>query len=417
MLRGFLRALWLAVPLFSAVSAIAASSGTQTVTLPAVLNAVRQHNPEIAAATQQRALAEAETLTARAYPNPEIEYGQGSYRPRTGAPSGDSQVLAFSQALELPAVRNARLRSAQFGVAGATAALDAVRNEIGYQARQAYFLLLRRQEEARLAEENVDLLNDILKRVERRVEVGEAPRFELVRAEAELLSARTQAAAAQLRVEEARGLLRRLAGNALPAVFELRGEPPRTGELLPLPTLQARVLSDNPGLRALSSDYDRARARLEQERALRAPQPTLRLMDSRDPETRQTTLGVALPLPLWNRREGQIAQAQAGIDLALTQIEAQRTQLLRELDAAYARVSIAQRQIDTFENGLLASAQAALRVAESAWRFGERSFLEVLDAQRTLRGVRNDYNQARFDRHAAWLDIERLSARDPFTME
>ena len=105
---------------------------------------------------------------------------------------------------------------------------------------------------------------------------------------------------------------------------------------------------------------------------------------------------------------------QAGIDLALTQIEAQRVQLLRELDVAYSRASIAQRQVETFEGGLLSSAESALKVAEAAWRFGERSFLEVLDAQRTLRSVRREYNQIRFDRQAAWIEIERLQALDPF---
>ena len=73
-----------------------------------------------------------------------------------------------------------------------------------------------------------------------------------------------------------------------------------------------------------------------------------------------------------------------------------------------------QRQISTFERSLLRSAEEGLRVAEAAYRAGERSLLEVLDAQRTLRSVRVDYNQALFDRNAAWLDIERLTARDPF---
>ena len=128
-------------------------------------------------------------------------------------------------------------------------------------------------------------------------------------------------------------------------------------------------------------------------------------------------LGVTVSLPLWNRRDGQIAQAKAGIDLVAAQIEQQRVQLLLELDSAYARLAIAQRQIDTFEAGLLRSAGAALQAAEAAYRFGERSFLEVLDAQRTLRLVRSDYNQTRHDRIAAWLDLERLQARDPFQME
>jgi outer membrane protein, heavy metal efflux system len=140
----------------------------------------------------------------------------------------------------------------------------------------------------------------------------------------------------------------------------------------------------------------------------------LRIFQTNDPDVRQTLIGVALPLPLWDRRSGQIAQAQSAVEVTAAQREAQRAQLLRELDSAYARSDIARRLTETFEAGLLAQSEAALRIAEAAYRAGERSFLEVLDAQRTLRAVRADYIQARFDRVAAQVDIERLLARDPF---
>lgn len=408
-------ALCLAGPAFAA-AAKPAQAPVPQVTLSDVLAAVQTHNPEIASAVQLRAVAAAETRIAGAYPNPELAVGGGRWQPRTGVPpTGSAQQFSVTQAVELPAVREARARAAGFGVSAADANIQTARIDVGHESRAAFYQVLRRQEEARLAAENVTLLSDILGRVRSRVDAGEAARFELVRAESEVLSARTLADAARLLVEEARGLLRRLAGSALPVQFEAIGTLPAASALPDLSVVQGRMLEANPRLRTLSAEYDRMRARLDQERALRVPQPVLSLSRNQDPEIRQTMFGLSLPLPLWNRREGQIAQAQAGIDLVLTQIEAQRSQLLRELDAAYSRASIAQRQVETFEGGLLKSAEAALRVAEAAWRFGERSFLEVLDAQRTLRGVRKDYNQARFDRHAAWIEIERLQAQDPFS--
>ena len=327
---------------------------------------------------------------------------------------GEAGQLGLSQLVELPAVRASRTRAAQYGVSAADFNADWVRVDVGYDARVAFSDLLKRQEDGRLAAENLALLTAILSRVRSRVAVGEAPRLELVRAESEVLVARTAAESANLQIEEARGLLRRLAGNALPPQFEAIGSLPALPVLPEFSMLQQKLLDANPRLKALNAEYDRMRARVDHERALRTPQPTINLMQAQDPETRQTLVGVGFPLPLWNRREGQIALAQSNADLALTQIDAQRAQLLRELDAAYARASIMQRQVQTFESGLLTSADAALKVAEAAWRFGERGFLEVLDAQRTLRSVRRDYNQARFERHAAWMALERLQGKDPF---
>jgi cobalt-zinc-cadmium efflux system outer membrane protein len=378
---------------------------------------VERSNPELAAAGQQRAIAQAEAQIAGAYPNPELEIGAGPWRSRVGSNSGTAQVYGITQPIELPSVRAARIAAAAAGIDSAGASTDSVRLAIGTQARQAFYELLRRTEDERLARESLELLEQIQGRVQKRVEVGEAPRFEQVRADAETLAARNALASARLRVEEARAALRRLAGGALAPAFEIRGGLPELPDLPPLPALQETVLADNPALRVTAAEREKALRRLDQERALRAPQPAVRLTEARDPEMRAAVIGMTLTIPLWNRREGQIAQARAGVDLAGTQAEQQRLQLLRELEAAHARLGIAQRQIATFEAGLLRSAEAALQVAEAAYRFGERSFLEVLDAQRTLRVVRGDYNQARFERIAAWLEIDRLRARDPFRPE
>ena len=399
----------------STAAITAASTAASALALDDYLAQVARHNPELAAARGQRAFAEAESLTARAYPNPEVELGAGPWRSRVGGASGSATQLGITQPIDLPSVRTPRIGAAEAGVAAALAGERATRLAIGFLARQAYAEWLRRVEDERGANQNVALLAQIRDRVAARVAVGEAPRFELVRAEAEALAAQNALAAARLRVEEARGTMRRLAGNALPAQFEPTGPAPMPADQAPaLALLQDEVLAAHPALKVLEAERERARLRLEQERALRGPQPSLRLGDSRDPEMRATTVGIAVTVPLWNRREGPIAQAQAGIDLAAAQLERERANLLRELDSAHARFGIAQRQVQTFEAGLLKSAEAALQVAEAAYRFGERSFLEVLDAQRTLRTVRTDYNQARFDRLSAWLDLERLRARDPF---
>lgn len=400
------------------VAPLAAQPATPVLGLAEFLARVEAHNPELAAARQQRAIADAEALTARAYPNPELELGAGPWRSRVGGNSGSASQFGLTQPIDLPSVRAPRIGAADAGIASAAASVQAARLAIGYQAAQAYAELLRRQEDERTARETVELLRQIRDRVLARVAVGEAPRFELVRAEAEALAALNALAASSLRVDEARSTLRRFAGNALPAQFEVRGTPPAPPEEVPpLAVLQPEIVAAHPVLRALEAERERARRRLEQERALRAPQPALRFGESRDPEMRAVTVGVTLSVPLWNRREGQVAQALAAIELASAQLETQRVQLLRELDSAHARLSIAQRQIQTFEAGLLKSAEAGLQVAEAAYRFGERSFLEVLDAQRTLRIVRGDYIQARYERIAAWLDIERLRARNPFEAE
>jgi cobalt-zinc-cadmium efflux system outer membrane protein len=56
----------------------------------------------------------------------------------------------------------------------------------------------------------------------------------------------------------------------------------------------------------------------------------------------------------------------------------------------------------------LREAQSALRVAEAAYRYGERGILDYLDAQRTLRSLRIELNTTRYELYAARVELERL---------
>jgi cobalt-zinc-cadmium efflux system outer membrane protein len=98
--------------------------------------------------------------------------------------------------------------------------------------------------------------------------------------------------------------------------------------------------------------------------------------------------------------------------LADAQFESRRQQLLGELDYAIAGYSIARQQVDAFESGLIRQAEQTVRVAEAAYRFGERGIIEYLDAQRTLRSVRQEYINALYEARYALIEVERLVGVD-----
>ena len=63
---------------------------------------------------------------------------------------------------------------------------------------------------------------------------------------------------------------------------------------------------------------------------------------------------------------------------------------------------------DPVSAAFLREAEAALRVAEAAYRFGERGILDWLDAQRTYRAARNELISARYDLATVSVEIDRL---------
>jgi outer membrane protein, heavy metal efflux system len=394
------------------VAAIVTPKGHATeLTLSEALRLSAEHSPALASAAAQDRGAQAALDSARAYPNPELEIASGTLSPRQpGGENGRSEMLGLSQQFELPSLRNARRQGAEAGMVSGAATLAEARLYQYITVKQAFYDVLKRQEEFMLATENSALLQQIRNRVKVKVGVGESPRYELVKSEAETLAAESAARSAEHRVTQARDRLRALTGGMLAETFVAVAEPARIIDLPELNLLRGELLARQPLLKVAESETQRAQARLDLERALRLPQPTIKLSSERYPSVSEWRIGVALPLPLWNRRAGPIGEAIAGMDRAQADAQKIRLELLAELDQAYSRYQIARFQVITFESGLIKEAESALKVAEAAYRFGERGILDYLDAQRVLRSTRVDFLNARYELHAALIVIERLRA-------
>ena len=380
-------------------------------TLPQALALAQLNSPAISVASAQSDGAHAALDTARSYPNPDIELGTGNTRllPPTSQ-TGHNSLLTLSQPVEFSALRNARQRAAEAGVASGSAQLDEARINLYAEVKLAFLEVLRRQDEARLAVENYALLLQIRNRIKLRVEVGESPRYELVKSDAESLTAENAAKTSEIRVVQAKDKLRALLGAPIADQFEIVHELSVSPELPALDKLRAELIERQPLLKIASAETERAQAKLEQERSLRIPQPTLRWSAERQPDASMWRVSVTMPLPLWNQRAGPIGEAHANRMRASAEQEQIRLSLLSELDYAYGRYQIARRQMSIFETGLLRDAESALKVAEAAYRYGERGILDYLDAQRVFRSTRLDYLNARYELQFALVEIERLRA-------
>lgn len=172
------------------------------------------------------------------------------------------------------------------------------------------------------------------------------------------------------------------------------------------------ALANHPTLARLRTEVRRARAVLTNEETLRKPQPTLLSEYERQPDNHYFRLGVSIPLPIANRRQGPIAEAAAGISQATATTSAFELEITSQLERAYGEYEVATQQLRAYEEGNLREAEAALTAAETAYRLGERGILEVLDAQRVLRTVRFDYLTAQFDRQSARIELEQFRGSD-----
>ncbi|PPD11204.1 MAG: TolC family protein [Methylophilus methylotrophus] len=384
-----------------------------TFDLKTLLDKAVAENPMMAVSKAQVEAAAAGITVARSFYNPDLELmaGPARYRgvPTPGATERNYGVT-ISQPLDFPGTRTSRRELAEQQLTYAEKGIQTTSFDLRNLIKQAYLTVLLRQQILQMLGANLSVLQEIQTKIKRKVEVGEAARYELIKADTELLAAERDYASAQTRIDEAKAILRGMIGN-MPDTFEVKSELPTISELPNITELRQSA-ENNPYLQQLITAKDSAEAKLKLEQALRFPGLTLKSDFTQDPDLNTFRVGVVLPLPVWNRREGQIAQAAAGVEEADANIRLQKQVLRKEIDSAYQRNVIASNQLKVFENGLLEQSQATLSRAEAAYKFGERGILEYLDAQRVNRDVKRDYLIAKFDYFFSVLQIERFIGSD-----
>lgn len=385
-----------------------------TFELPQLLELAQSTNKGVEAAQANVDAATAAITTARAYPNPQVEvmYGRLSGK-QPGVQSGNAPSYAFVQKLDYPNQRNLREQMAGRGMEASQAVRQTFRADLAARVKSSYFQVLRRETELGAAREDLQLMRQIQERAKVRVDVGEAPRYELIKAETELLAAQKTLQTAELRVDQAKASLRQQVGGAMPARFALGGSLAVTPDVPNLAVLRDTMQANNAELTQRRNELERARLGVDYQRSLRWPEVSVRASTDRQPDNNVSQIGLVMTIPLWDRRSGPVGEATAQATQARTALEAREFELAQELDTAYRQYEISQAQVTALESGIVREAESALGVAEAAYRFGERGILDYLDAQRVLRNARSDLINAQYDLQIAAIQIEKLMSATP----
>lgn len=395
----------------SAAAQTAGPEAMRVLRLDEALILAEKNSPHLEEAGAAVDRAQAGLQTAHAYTNPNVEFmgGHQAAKPiSTPGVPGSTWRYAASQTLENPRERRTRQKVAQLDLLGNRLHLEGVRLSVTAEVKHAFFDVLQRKQQLNYAKDNLALVEDLRRRVRLEVEVGEKGKLEQTRAEAEMARAQAAVRNADVQLSNARAVLKAVIGVSAEDAFDAEGALNPAIKLAPLDQLREKILKNHPALAEAHTTTVRAQASIENERAKRLPLPTFAAEYERQPDVSYYRFGVNVPLPLWNKRKGEIAAAEANLNQNRAQARQRQLELVAALESAYDQYEINDQQVESLEAGSLHEAQAAVEAARNAYKFGERGIVEVLDAQRVLQGVRNDLLDAMFARQSALIDLEEL---------
>jgi cobalt-zinc-cadmium efflux system outer membrane protein len=212
-------------------------------------------------------------------------------------------------------------------------------------------------------------------------------------------------------LDAARKRLALLWGNSSPQFNKVLGD---LESLVNLPSFEAlaeRALASPAALRAMKS-VEQRKALLEVEQTRRIPNLTINggVVHHALLGGNTAVAAVMLPLPLFDRNQGNILQAHQRIDKAIDEQATTELRLKTELTQAYEALSAASSEIDILRSEILPAARNAFEVTNKGYELGKFGFLEVLDTQRTLFQNKVLYVRALGNYHRLVNEIERLIA-------
>ncbi|NVZ81597.1 TolC family protein [Pseudomonas yamanorum] len=399
--------LWVAGALstvFLFATATVQEASAQTLTLESALQTAFANNPDMAAAQWEIDIAQGGRQQAGLIPNPVASWDAEDTRRNSR-----TTTVKLTQTLELGGKRGARIDVATRGQEAAALTLEQRRNVLRAEVIDGYYGALRAQERLDLAQRSLALAERGLVVANGRVTAGKSSPVEATRAQVQLSEIRLEFNRAQMGLTDA---YRRLAAStgAASTDFQAVATQAQAAPTLPSPAQLLARLEQTAELRLAELQIVQGEAALGLEKAQRIPDLDVSIGSQYDASVRErvNVVGVSMPIPLFNRNQGNVLAASRRADQARDLRNAAELRLRTETRQALDLWQTANTEVRSFNQQILPAAQSAVDSATRGFEMGKFNFLDVLDAQRTLIAARTQYLAATAQATEAWVRIERI---------
>ncbi|MDR0190630.1 TolC family protein [Pseudomonas yamanorum] len=376
----------------------------QTLTLESALQTAFANNPDMAAAQWEIDIAQGGRQQAGLIPNPVASWDAEDTRRNSR-----TTTVKLSQTLELGGKRGARIDVATRAQEAAALTLEQRRNGLRADVIDGYYGALRAQERLDLAQRSLALAERGLVVANGRVTAGKSSPVEATRAQVQLSEIRLEFNRAQMGLTDA---YRRLAASTGAASTDFQAVAPQAQAAPALPPTAQLLgrLEQTVELRLAELQIVQGEAALGLEKAQRIPDLDVSIGSQYDASVRErvNVVGVSMPIPLFNRNQGNVLAASRRADQARDLRNAAELRLRTETRQALDLWQTANTEVRSFNQQILPAAQSAVDSATRGFEMGKFNFLEVLDAQRTLIAARTQYLAATAQATEAWVRIERI---------
>jgi outer membrane protein, heavy metal efflux system len=384
---------------FAGLAAGQSATSPVRITLDQAVQLAVDHNHALQAARSNIVQSQDEEITANLRPNPVLDADV------IGLPITPNEFTAdninqaefdagLSYLFERGKKRQHRLQAAQDITAQTKSLVSDVERNLTFNVASQFTSALLAESALAFAQQDLQSFQKTVEISESQFKAGAMSEGDLLKIKLQLLQFQTDVTAAELAKQQSLAALRQLLGfESVPMDYDVAGkleyqELPKT-----LDELQTEAAKDRPDLRAAQQGVIAAQSQYALAKANGKVDITGTLNFTHITGFNSTSAIVSVPLPIFDRNQGEKARTNAAIAQA-REIESEAAeQVMTDVRTAYETVKTNEQTLQIYQSGYLDQAKQSVEISQYAYRRGAASLLDFLDAERSYRDTELAYRQ------------------------
>jgi outer membrane protein, heavy metal efflux system len=384
-----------------ALAGAASAQAPVRITLEQAIDLAISHNHALKATQTQVQQSQAQEVTAALRPNPTLTADSLfiPIEPQNFNSTTFANVTEFdvgvSYLFERGGKRHHRIEAARDATAQ-------TRYQVSDSERALVFNTAQQFIAVQLAESNLDLANQDLASFQNTVDIakeqykaGAISEGDLLKITLQLLQFQTDVSSAKVAKLQALASLREFLGyDAVSSNYDVEGDLTYQTLQLNQDDLLLKALKNRPDLLAARQGVQAAESQYSLAKANGKVDVTGALTYSHLSDQNLMGVTVSLPLPIFDKNQGEIARTRYAVTAAQETSYAASDTVLTDVNSAYQAFTGNQEIVNLYVGGYLKQAQDSRDISEYAYRRGSSSLLDFLDAERSYRATQLAYRQA-----------------------
>ena len=391
-----------ALPATPPAQAATAQTSATRISMDDAIRLALQHNHALQAlrTTIQQSLAE--EITANLRPNPTLGLDAQFlpiFQPHQFSSDYINQQAQFDAGVgylfERGKKRQHRLQAAQDLTAVVRSQVSDNERQLTFSVGQQFVDVLLAESTLEFAQANLDSFRKTVDISKERYRVGDLSEGDFLKIKLQLLQFQSDLSAAKLAKLQSLAALRQLLGfESVPDDYDVQGTLDYQPVHADMTGMKSLAALNRPDLRAAQQAVVAAESQLALQKANGKMDVTGTFNYTHTAGVNTGAFFYNMPLPIFNRNQGEIQRASYGITQAQQQASETTQQVSTDVVQAYENLHTNDQIVQLYQGGYVDEAQESRDISEYAYRKGAASLLDYLDSERTYRANQLAYRQA-----------------------